>query len=149
MAGEMNDEIGHLGPKDWQGVDKKFLSRSKVVNAPARPLKGAPLKSKPDLPAISDAALKEDKLFPVKILKNYRPMSLRYQYADVPRDEDGNQVGDLVYKDPMSLEECHAQNMDEGMVYQIPEETYAMLPISEAREVIKRGIAERNDEMQA
>lgn len=144
-----NEEIGHLGPKDWQGVDKKFLSRSSKVNAPAIPIKGVPLKSRPDLNIVATEVLKEEKLFPVRMLKSYRPMSLHYQYGEVPLDEDGNQVGEMVFKDPMPLEDCKAQNMDEGMVYQIPENTYAMIPISEAREIIKRGIAERNDEMAA
>lgn len=146
---EATDEIGHLGPKDWRGVDKKLLSRSRVANAPAQPLKGMATKSKPDLNLPKAEVLNEEKLFPVRILKGYRPGSLHYQYGEFVTDDDGKQTGELIYKDPMPIEECHAQNMDEGMVYQIPENTYALLPISEAREVIKRGIAERNDEMAA
>lgn len=137
---ESTDEIGTLGPKDFAGIDKKFLSRSATVNAPARPLKGAPLVSKPDIVLPPEAELREQKLFPVLIKRSYRPMTSYFQIGE--QDPD---TGEITYRDPDPVED----GQDIGIVHQIPEETYAKLPVSEAREVIKRHIAERNDEMQA
>lgn len=66
-----------------------------------------------------------EKLFPVKLLKNYRPISVEAQIQDETTGE---------YR-PLSQEE--AQKVQKGQ--------HIALPVQEAKDVIANRIAERND----
>ncbi len=154
MNDATSEEIGPLGPKDFAGVDKKYLAKmgsqpSATVVTTRR--KGQSVAMQPDLVLPDGADLKTEKLFPVKILRGYRPMSERFEIGEIKRnskgeplkDEAGNDI--MEYVNPPEI----LPGQDAGFLLKLDEGEYARLPISEARLVIKRGIAERNDEMAA
>lgn len=91
-----------------------------------RPVDDEPAEFKPN-PAtdkIRQEVKTKEKLFPVKLLKNYRPISVEAQI----QDDDGE------YR-PLSDEE--AQKVMAG--------AHVALPVDEAKNVIANRIAERND----
>jgi hypothetical protein len=146
MGENPNDEIGTLGPKDFSGIstkEMKELARPKF-NTTAKPAKGVPLVSKPGLNLPDPAELEKEKLFPVIMLKSYRPrVDTAYRPGVFETDGDGHAIGDPIYSDPPLVEE----GQDGGMIHRLEEGQPAMLPITEARELIKKGIAIRNDEL--
>lgn len=66
-----------------------------------------------------------EKLFPVKLLKNYRPVSIEAQI----QDEDSSEY--------RAMSEEEAQKVRAGQ--------HIALPVQEAKDVIANRIAERND----
>lgn len=141
----MNDEIGTLGPKEWSGVGKDELRGPKTWNATAKPAKGAPVVSKPDLTIPSDEALAKEKPFPVILNKGYRPMSRHFQIGHHKRDANGDELAEVVYEDPPMI----GLDQDEGIELKQAAGTPLLLPLSEAKQLIRKGIAERNDDIAA
>ncbi len=84
----------------------------------------AEFKKDPEQDKITQKVKSKEKLFPVKLLKNYRPIS----------EEAQIQGTDGVYR-PLSEEE--AQKGEAG--------SHVSLPVDEAQSVIRNKIAERND----
>lgn len=84
----------------------------------------AEFKKNPEQDKIRQKVKSDVKLFPVKLLKNYRPISEDAQIQDVNGE----------YR---PLEEEEAQKVTAG--------SHIALPVEEAQSVIKNKIAERND----
>ena len=91
------------------------------------PVDDVPAEFKPnaEMDKIKQKKKASEKLFPVKLLKNYRPASLEAQIQDEATGE---------YR-PMDDEE--SQKVRAGQ--------HIALPVQEARDVIAKRIAERND----
>lgn len=99
------------------------------------PMRGGP-KTAPQGPTIAESVgkdgLESDKFFPVRLLKGYRPFD---KFKRI--DQDGNMF------DPPDLK----PDQDKGLYYKLmPNEVYG-LPLPEAKELIKRGLAERADSL--
>lgn len=137
-----DDEIGTLGPKDVQGIDKDYLrAKTNKGGTVVQPAPGAPLYSKPDIQLPTEELLKE-KLFPVRMLRGYRPKTSHFQLGDETRNDNGDVTG-IEYHDAPDVPE----DQDAGSLLKIVAGRMAMLPISEAREIIRRGIADRADDI--
>ncbi len=139
----ISDDIGPLGPKDFQ-IDTEALVR-KIKTAPApnialRDRNGVVIKTKPDITVPEAETLKAEKLFPVRMVKGYRPFTEHFEIG-----EENPETGEITYSKPTPV----LPGQDAGFMHQLQPGEPAKLPISEAREVIKRGIAERNDELAA
>lgn len=135
------DEVGTLGPKDTAGIDKGYL-RGKTWNATAKPAKGAPVVSVPDLKLPDAEALETEKLFPVRMLRGYRPATTHFTVGHFAQDDKGNEVGEPIFLAPEPFDETI---MDAGMELKIAAGKLAMIPVTEAKAIIKKGIAERAD----
>lgn len=131
---EALEEVGTLGPKDRPG---KLFKPS--WNATAKPAPGADKVSRPDLKFPPADVLKTDKLFPVRLIKGYRPMSDRAEIGTVIEQEDGTEAISYAPIDDESL------RSGDGLALKIAAGSHARLPLSEAKEIIRRGIAERAD----
>lgn len=147
-----SEEIGVLGPKDTQGIDKHYLAKKgNELSVVAIKRKGQSVAALPDLILPKGTDLASEKLFPVEILLGYRPMSLHFEIGEVKRTSDGKPILDadgapvIEYVLPPEI----GPDQDAGFLHKLDAGEFAKLPVSEARIVIKRGIAKRNDEMQA
>jgi hypothetical protein len=74
--------------------------------------------------ALSAPKVSAEKMFPVKLVKNYRPISPDFQI----RDEEGD------YREPTPEE-----------ALKVPAGSFITLPVKEAQAVVTKKIAERND----
>ncbi len=134
------DEVGTLGPKDTAGIGKDYL-RGKTWNATAKPAKGAPVVSVPDLSLPKTEDLEAEKLFPVRMLRGYRPATLHFTVGHYAQDEKGNDTGEPIFLPPEPID----ADQDAGMELKIAAGSLAMIPVTEAKAIIKKGIAERAD----
>jgi len=140
------DEVTTL-PAARLKTDKKELSeliskraaQPNLVALRQRVKPGLQEGSGPDMHFDADA-LENDKLFPVKMLKEYRPATMRFQFGEM--DEE---TGVITYTDPPEV----LPGQDAGFLHRIEAGEYALIPRSEAIQLFKRGIAERNDELAA
>lgn len=135
------DEVGTLGPKDVAGIGKDYLVAKANRTVTVAPAPGAPKVSKPDLQLPDPEALEKEKLFPVKLLRGYRPRSTHFMVGHYKLDDDGAELAEVEYEEPMEV----PVGMDEGHMLKLKAGSPAMLPVTEAREVIRKGIAERAD----
>jgi len=85
----------------------------------------AEFKANPEMDKIKQKKKASEKLFPVKLLKNYRPVSVEAQIQDEASGE---------YR---ALSEEEAMKVQKGQ--------HIALPVAEAKSVIENRIAERND----
>ena len=136
------DEVGTLGPKAVGGVDKAYLrEKTNGTSSSSYSSRGKP--SKPDI-QLDPAVLRTEKLFPVKMLRTYRPITNEhFKIGHYILDGAGNENDHVEYEDPPEVE----PGQDEGSVLRIEAGLPAMLPLSEAKALFKRGIAERADEI--
>lgn len=85
-------------------------------------------------PVLAEVPAEKPKLFPVRILKGYRPVG---DFVMRPRSDPENEFSPRIERDPTE---------DERM--KIKAGYYASLPLEEAKAIIKKGIAERDDPME-
>lgn len=135
------EEVTTLGAKA-PGLPKDYIrERTNLNNSNGLSFKGKP--SKPDIQLNRDD-LRKEKLWPVKILRHYRPMTDdHFKIGRYIIDENGNETAEVEYDDPPEV----LPGQDAGTVLRLAEGTPALLPLSEAKALIKRGIAERTDEI--
>lgn len=137
-----DDEIGTLGPKDAPGIDKDYLrAHTNRGSATVAPGPNAARVSKPGLTLPSEEVLSTENLLEVKMLRGYRPRTMRFEVGTPVSDEDGKETDVVAYKDPPEIEE----GQDAGLAHKIMPGFFARLPKSEAQEVVRKGIAERAD----
>jgi hypothetical protein len=74
-------------------------------------------------------------------LRGYRPRTSHFEVGHKHIDEDGDETSAIDYSGPPEI----LEGQDIGLAHKIMPGNYARLPASEAKEVVKRGIAERAD----
>jgi hypothetical protein len=103
------------------------LTKPTLTEIPAAPADDIPTATMP-----ASVALKA-KLFPVRILKGYRPLG---EFVMRPRADPENEFSERIERAPTA---------DERL--KVVAGRYCSLPLDEAKKIIKLGIAERDDEM--
>ncbi len=120
---------GVAGYGDWSDFDESQLEDVEGVWVPERidPRMSTLVSKENDSPPPIQAAPKDDKLFPVRILRNYKPMTDRW-YPILRNGKVGR-----------------APRNDDGSTTKIMKGFSVLLPLTEAKQVIQRGIGERAD----
>lgn len=117
------------GRGTWQDFDESDLPETPADWRPVPVARALSQLVSPEhgSPAPIDVPAPDEKLFPVRLLRNYRPATDRWY----PILSDGR-VG-------------ARPALDDGMTPKVPAGYFVVLPLSEAKQLIKRGIAERAD----
>lgn len=119
------EEAGHKAANSNPDQGARFAepqSQDRFVPVDDEP---AVFKANAETDKIKQKKKASEKLFPVKLLKNYRPVSVEAQIQDEKTGE---------YRD---MQEDEAQKIRAGQ--------HIALPVQEAKDVIANRIAERND----
>lgn len=95
---------------------------------------GRPRKNPESAESTSDEPKAETKMFPVLLLKNYRPIG-EFQIGR-PRIVEDEETGMIDYGDPTADERK-----------KVPRRSHIMLPLDEAKNLIAKQIAERADDI--
>lgn len=130
----MNDTIGTLPQKTRPGLDlNQVFTPGK--NIPAMPAPNAPRMSGPDLRLPTEAELSTEDYFPVRMLRHYRPVG---DYQIALEDDEGNV---LEWRNRPVLEE----EANPGLEHQVKEGMLVHIRKTEAKTIMKAGIADRAD----
>jgi len=92
------------------------------------------LRENPPAASVPDVPKKKTGLFPVRLLKNYRPLG---EFVVRPRSDPENEFSERIERAPTAEERM-----------KVKAGWFASLPLDEAKKIIKLGIAERDDEME-
>lgn len=134
-----NDELGEVGTLPAKSTPGKLYKPK--ASGPMSLMAGAITRSKPDLAIPAPDVLSHEKWWPVRMLRNYRPVG-DYMLGIEAEGEDP--VFEAPADEPKAGDEGF-EDYNPGLERQVKIGQLIQLRLSEARAVIGREIAERAD----